>query len=324
MTRIIRIENYGGPEVLVPANMDLAPPFEGELRIRQTAVGVNFHDVYVRSGLYKTLALPGIPGIEAAGVVEEIGPGVSGFSVGDRIAYVSSSYGCYTEARNLDADRAVKLPEALTDAQAAASFMKALTVYMLIRRVRRVEAGEAILVHAAAGGVGQLLTSWASHLSAKVIATVGSDEKAKIARAHGAAEVILYREESVPARIAEITGGEGVAAAYDSVGADTFAGSFESLGFLGHLVLYGQSSGPVEPFAPQSLAGKSLTLTRPLVGHYMRTRGELEEMAGACFSAFEQGILKPIEPIELPLDQAAEAHRMLEARQSPGGIVLVP
>jgi NADPH:quinone reductase len=323
-TRIIRIEEHGGPDVLKPATVDLPPPGAGEIRIRQTAVGVNYHDVYVRSGLYRTLPLPGVPGIEAAGVVEELGEGVSGFAAGDRIAYVGPAYGCYAEARNLPAALAVKLPDAIGASGAAASFMKALTVYVLIRRVRQVQEGESILVHAAAGGVGQLLTSWASHLGAHVIGTAGSEEKAAIARQHGAAEVILYREEDVPKRVMEITAGEGVAAAYDAVGADTFEGSLASLGFLGHLVLYGQASGPVEPFAPAVLAGKSLTITRPIMFHYIRTRDMLNEAAAACFEAFERGMIRPIVPLELPLEEAARAHEILEARESPGGIVLVP
>lgn len=308
----------------MPASIDLPAPGPGEIRIRQTAAGVNYHDVYCRSGLYKTLAVPGVPGIEAAGVVEQTGPGVENLSVGDRIAYVSSGYGGYAEARNLDASLAVRLPDALSDAQAAASFMKSLTVCMLIRRVRHLAAGETILVHAAAGGTGQLLCSWANHLGARVIGTVGTEAKAEIARSHGATETILYRQEDVPARIAELTAGEGCAAVYDSVGADTFAGSIDSLGFEGQLVLFGQSSGAVAPFTPQVLAGKSLTLSRPIVFHYLRTRGMLEEMAAACMAAFEEGILKPIDPVEMPLSQAGEAHRMLEERRSPGGIVLIP
>ncbi|MCX7863487.1 MAG: quinone oxidoreductase [Novosphingobium sp.] len=323
-TRIIRIEEHGGPEVLRPATIDLPPPGPGEIRIRQTAVGVNYHDVYVRSGLYRTLPLPGVPGIEAVGVVEQTGEGVCGFSRGDRIAYVASTYGCYAEARNLPADLAIHLPDGLGDAEAAASFMKAMTVDVLIRQVRQVRAGEWILVHAAAGGVGQLLTSWASHLGANVIATAGSEEKAKVAHAHGARHVVLYRDEDVPARVREITSGEGVAAAYDSVGADTFQGSMDSLGLCGHLVLYGQASGPVAPIAPTVLAGKSLSLTRPIMFHYIRTRQRLEETASACFDAFEKGIIQPLTPLELPLEDAARAHEILEARQSPGGIVLLP
>ncbi|MDG2005193.1 MAG: quinone oxidoreductase [Novosphingobium sp.] len=324
MTRIIQITEHGGPEVLQPATIHLPAPGPGEIRIGQTAVGVNYHDVYVRSGLYRTLALPGVPGIEAVGVVEACGPGVTGFVPGDRIAYVNAQYGCYVQARNLPAALAVKLPDAISDAGAAASFMKALTVCMLIRRVRHLEAGETVLVHAAAGGVGQLLTSWASHLGAHVIGTAGSEEKSVIARAHGASDVILYKQEDVAVRVMEITGGEGVAAAYDAVGADTFQGSLASLAFEGHLVFYGQASGPVDAFASAMLAGKSLSITRPIIFHYTRTRAMLEEMAAACFEAFEKGIIKPIIPLELPLEEAARAHEVLEARQSPGGIVLIP
>lgn len=324
MAKAIRLENHGGPEELRLMDVELPPPGPGEIRLRQTAIGVNYHDVYVRTGMYRTLPLPGIPGIEAVGEVEGLGEGVTGIAPGDRVAYVSGAYGCYAEARNLNAALAVRLPDVLSDAQAAASFMKSLTVDMLIRRVRQLQPGETILVHAAAGGVGQLLCSWASHLGARVIGTAGSSARADIARAHGAADVILYREEDVAMRVAELTGGEGIAAAYDSVGADTFQGSMDSLGFQGHLVLYGQASGPVEPFAPAALAGKSLTITRPIVFHYVRMREQLELMTATCFEAFERGIIRPIDPLELPLRDAAEAHRKLEARQSPGGIVLIP
>jgi NADPH2:quinone reductase len=324
LTRIILMERPGGPEVLQLAETALPPPAPRELRLRQTAVGVNYHDVYVRSGLYQTLPLPGVPGIEAVGVVEAVGSEVTGFAPGDRIGYVTGSYGCYAEARNLEADLAVKLPGGVSDAQWAATLMKAFTVCMLLNRVRRTRAGETILVHAAAGGVGQLLCSWASHLGARVIGTVGSAEKAEVARAHGADEVIFYREEDVATRVAEVTGGEGVAAAYDAVGADTFKGSIDALGFEGHLVNYGQASGPVEPFTPALLATRSLTLSRPIVFHYLRTPERLGAIAEETFAAFADGAIRPIDPLELPLGEAAEAHRLLEARQSPGGIVLVP
>jgi len=314
----------GGPEVLQPAETALPPPGPRELRLRQTAIGVNYHDVYVRSGLYQTLPLPGVPGIEAVGIVEDVGSDVSGFAPGDRIGYVTGSYGCYAEARNLDASLAVKLPEGITDAQWAATLMKAFTVCMLLHRVRRTQAGETVLVHAAAGGVGQLLCSWAGHIGARVIGTVGSTDKAAVARAHGADEIIFYREEDVAARVADLTRGEGAAAVYDAVGADTFRGSVDSLGFEGHLVNYGQASGPVEPFTPALLATRSLTITRPIVFHYIRTPEKLRAMAEETFAAFAAGAVKPIDPLELPFAEAAEAHRLLEARQSPGGIVLIP
>ena len=314
----------GGPQVLEVVETDLPPPLPHELRLRQTAVGVNYHDVYVRSGLYQTLPLPGVPGIEAVGVVEAVGSAVSAFAPGDRIGYVSGKYGGYAQARNLDADLAVKLPKGASDAQWAATLMKSFTAYMLLHRVRRTVAGETILVHAAAGGVGQLLCSWGRHLGLRVIGTVGSTEKAEIAHAYGAAEIILYREEDVATRISELTGGQGVAAAYDAVGADTFMGSIASLGFQGHLVNYGQASGPVEPFTPALLSTRSLTVTRPIVFHYLRTPAQLRAVADETFAAFASGALRPIDPLELPFAEAAQSHRLLEARQSPGGIVLIP
>jgi NADPH2:quinone reductase len=316
------LEQPGGPNALRLRRIELPPPAAGEIRIRQTAIGVNYHDIYVRSGLYKTLPLPGIPGIEAVGVIEQLGADVSNFAVGDRIGYVTGAYGAYVEARNLHAALAIKLPPALEDAAAAASLMKALTVCMLVRRVHRVMRGDIILVHAAAGGVGQLLCHWASHLGATVIGTVGSVEKAALAKSAGAAHVILYREEDVAARVADITGKAGVTAAYDSVGADTFDASLASLGYEGHLISFGQSSGPIAAFAPSLLATRSLSLSRPIIFHYLRSPDRLRALADETLAAFATGILKPIVPTILPLAEVAEAHRQLEARQSPGGIVL--
>lgn len=324
MTRVVLMKEPGPADVLRVVETALTAPGPREVRIRQVAIGVNYHDVYVRSGLYQTLPLPGVPGIDAVGVVEQVGAEVADLSPGDRIGYVTGQYGAYAEARNLDASLAVKLPAMLTDVQAAASLMKAFTVAMLVGRVHRVEREQAILVHAAAGGVGQLLCSWARHLGATVIGTVGSQEKAQIAQAHGADHVIFYRHEDVAARVAEITGGAGVAAAYDSVGADTFDGSVAALGFEGHLIGYGQASGPVPPFAMSLLATRSLSVSRPIVFHYLRTPKMLREISEQAFDAFTRGVIQPIEPVVLPLHQAADAHRLLEARQSPGGVVLVP
>lgn len=324
MARVILLSETGGPEALRLSDTVLTPPGHGEIRLRQTAIGVNYHDVYVRSGLYQTLPLPGVPGIEAVGVVEETGAGVTGLKIGDRVGYVSGSYGAYAAERNLDAALAIRLPDALADAPAAASLMKALTVCMLVRRVHRLTSDDTILVHAAAGGVGQLLCQWARHIGATVIGTVGSIEKAAIAREAGADHCILYRQEDVAARVAELTNGSGVSVAYDSVGADTFEGSIASLGYEGHLINFGQSSGPVAPFPPSLLAARSLSVSRPIVFHYLRTPDRLRAMAEETFALFEGGILRPIEPTVLPLAEAAEAHRLLEARQSPGGIVLVP
>jgi NADPH:quinone reductase len=316
------LEQTGGPDALLLKRIELTPPASGEIRVRQTAIGVNYHDIYVRSGLYQTLLLPGIPGIEAVGVVEQLGANVTAFAVGDRIGYVSGGYGAYVEARNIDAGQAIKLPAELGDAPAAASLMKALTVCMLVRYVYRVKRGDIILVHAAAGGVGQLLCNWASHLGATVIGTVGSVEKAALAKAAGAAHIILYREEDVAAGVADISGGTGVSAVYDSVGADTFDASLASLGYEGHLISFGQSSGAVAPFAPSLLATRSLSLSRPIIFHYLRNPDRIKMLADETLAAFMAGVLKPLNPTILPLSKVAEAHRQLEARQSPGGIVL--
>ena len=323
-TRAILMAHPGAPEVLKLVHLELAPPGAGELRIRHSAIGVNYHDVYVRSGLYETLKLPGVPGIEAVGTIEAAGPGVTGFEVGDRIGYVTGHYGGYAEARNLDAMLAIKLPPILSDVQWAASLMKALTACMLVQRVHQVASGETVLVHAAAGGVGQLLCSWANHLGAHVIATVGSPAKAEIARRCGAEHVILYREQDVAQCVAEITRGSGVSVAYDSVGADTFQASIDSLGFEGKLVNFGQASGPVAPFSPAVLASRSLAVFRPVIFHYLRTPEKLAALANGAFEALARGVIRRIDPLVLPLAQAAEAHRLLEARQSPGGIALTP
>jgi NADPH2:quinone reductase len=322
--RAILLDEYGAADRLRLEPVDLSDPGPGEIRLRQTAIGVNYHDIYVRSGLYRTLPLPGIPGIEAVGIIEALGAGVEGLLVGERVGYVTGQYGAYAEVRNLPAGLALKLPDSMSDAQAAASLMKSLTACMLLRKVHRVSAGDTILVHAAAGGMGQLLCRWAAGLGTNVIGTVGSPGKAAVARASGAREIILYREQDVAVRINELTNGAGVDAVYDAIGADTVAASLRSLAFCGHLVNYGQASGPVPPIALSELASRSLTVSRPIIFHYLRTQGLLDEMAGETFAAFEKGLLRPIEPVTFPLDQVGEAHLMLERAQSPGGIVLLP
>ncbi len=324
MESAIILREHGGPETLQSASIDVAGPGPGLLRIRQTAIGVNFHDIYVRTGLYRTLELPGIPGLEAAGYVESVGEGISGFVPGDRVAYVSPGYGGYASARLLRAEDAIRLPDALDDIAAAGSLMKALTVCMLVRRVHLVLPGQAILVHAAAGGVGQMLCRWASHLGATVIGTVGSEAKAAIARQSGAAHTILYRAENIASRVANITGGAGVAAAYDSIGADTFSASLDALGYEGRLVSFGQASGPVAPFPPSALAVRSLSVSRPIIFHYLRTREMRDELAAETFAAFGDGIIRPARALRFPLSQAAEAHRLLERGESPGALVLQP
>ena len=324
MTKAIVIRAYGGPEALQIENVAVGEPGAGELRVRQTAIGVNFHDCYVRSGLYKTLVLPGVPGIEGAGIVEAVGRGVTSFARGDRIGYVTSSYGGYAEARLLPAALAVRLPDGMTEDTAAAVFVKGLTAAFLVLRTHRILAGQTILVHAAAGGVGQLLCQWASHLGATVIGTVGSFEKAAVARKCGCAYTILYREEDFVSRTKDITGGRGVDVAYDSVGRDTFAGSLAALALRGHLINFGQSSGPVDPFSVSSLSARSNSLTRPILFHYIATRAELEALVGVLFAALSGGILQVGEPRRFALAEAADAHRALEARATSSSVLLIP
>ena len=324
MAEAVFLREHGGPEVLRLEPVAVGPPGPGELRLRQTAVGVNFHDVYVRSGLYRTLALPGIPGIEAVGMVEEVGPGVRGFAPGDRVGYTTSAYGAYASERLLPADLALRLPDGLDDRLAAAVLLKGLTAEMLLHRVRRVRPGEWLLVHAAAGGVGQLLCRWASHLGARVIGTAGGPEKAEVAREAGCEEVILYREQEFAGRVREITDGRGGDAVYDSVGRDTFEGSLDCLAPRGHLVNFGQSSGPVPPFDVSRLAARSATLSRPVVFHYAAGREALDAMAATLFEALADGVLRPEPGRAFPLAEAAAAHAELESRRTVGPLVLVP
>jgi NADPH:quinone reductase len=323
VTKAVVIEETGGPEVLRFSDVPVGTPARGELLVRQTAIGVNFHDVYVRSGLYRTLDLPGIPGIEAVGVVDSVGPDTDGFAPGDRIAYITPSYGAYAESRILPAAIALRLPETLDDIAAASTTLKGLTACMLLRHVHVVEPGEIVLVHAGAGGVGQLLCRWAKHLGATVITTVGSEEKARIARDCGADHVILYRDEDFVSRVRDLTGGEGVAVAYDSVGKDTFLGSLECLAYLGKLVNFGQSSGAVDPFSPARLAARSNALFRPVVFHFVRERPALDGMAKEMFEAIAAGVIRAETGLCLPLAKAAEAHRALEGRRVTGAVVLV-
>ena len=324
MSYAIVLRETGGPEKLRYEPVDVPDPGPGELLIRHTAIGVNFHDTYVRSGLYHTLRLPGIPGLEAAAVVEKTGAGVTGLAPGDRIAYIDESYGAYSQRRLLRASLALHLPDTITDEAAAGLTIKGFTACMLLRRVHAVQAGETLLIHAAAGGVGQPLVRWAKHLGATVIATVGSEEKAAIARECGADHVILYRAENFVERVARITAGKGVAVAYDSVGADTFSGSLECLGYLGTLVNFGQSSGPVPPFAISRLAARSNAVVRPMLFHYIGDRAPLETMARETFAAMAQGIIRAQVGLRVPLSRAAEAHRRLESRTTTGQTVLVP
>ena len=324
MSNAIVLREYGGPEALRLEPVDVGAPGPEELRIRQTAIGVNFHDAYVRSGLYRTLKLPGVPGVEAAGIVEAAGPNSLGFAPGDRVAYVYPQYGAYSQERLLPASAALRVPDGVSDEVAASLTVKGLTACLLLKRVRPVHAGDSVLIHAAAGGVGQLLVQWAKHLGATVIGTVGSAEKAKLARECGADHVILYREENFLDRVQALTNRRGVDVVYDSVGQDTFLRSIDCLAYFGTAVSFGQSSGAVEPFAVSRLAARSTAVVRPILFHYLQERSSLEAMARETFGALAAGIISARTVLRLPLSQAAEAHRAMESRALSGAIILIP
>jgi NADPH2:quinone reductase len=322
MPHAIRIYKTGGPDVMVWEEIQLGPPGPGEARIRQTAVGLNFVDVYNRSGLYP-VPLPSGLGSEGAGVVEEIGAGVSDLKPGDRVAYGYAPVGSYAEARLIPADRLIKLPNSIDDKTAAAMMLKGLTVQYLIRQTYRVKRGDTILLHAAAGGIGLILSQWARHLGAAVIGTVGSDEKAKLAKFNGCDHVIVYTREDFVKRVAEITNGSKVPVVYDSIGKDTFLKSLDCCAPLGLVVLFGQSSGSVEPLNPGILAAKgSLYLTRPTLSTYGAKRENLAAMAKELFEVVESGAVKITVNQTYPLRDAAKAHADLVARKTTGSTVL--
>jgi NADPH2:quinone reductase len=325
MTRAIRIHETGGPEVLRWEEVEVGQPGDGEVRLVHGAVGLNYIDVYHRSGLYPLPSLPAIIGLEAAGTVETVGPGVSELSPGDRVAYASPPVGAYAEERLIPADRVVKLPDEISDVQAAGMMLQGMTVHYLIRRTYRVQPGDTVLFHAAAGGVGLIACQWLKHLGATVIGTVGSEEKAALARAHGCDHTILYKTENVPERVRELTGGAGVPVVYDSVGKDTFEGSLDSLAPLGMLVSFGNASGAVAPFEPGILAAKgSLFFTRPTLMTYTAKREDLVAAAEELFSVVTSGAVKIEVNQTYPLAEAAQAHRDLEARKTTGSTVLLP
>lgn len=324
ISNAIVLARHGGPEALVLRPVEIGEPGHGELRIRQTFAGVNFHDIYVRTGEYMTLSLPGIPGIEATGRIEACGPGTDGFAAGDRIVYVSGRYGAYTSRRILPAHLAVRLPDDIDEAQAASMFVRGLTVMMLTNQVRAMTRADVIVVHAAASGVGRLLAQYASQLGATVIGTVGSAEKIAAAQASGCYRVVVYREAGWAARVLGFTDGRGVDVVYDSIGRDTIEGSFDCLRPCGHLVAFGQSSGPVEPIPLSRLAKRSTTITRPILFDYVAERTALERMASDFFDAVRSGAMSAPDITILPLSDAAQAHRILEGRAASGSLVLKP
>ncbi len=325
MTHAIRIHQPGGPEALVWEEVEVGAPGPGEVRLAQTAVGLNYIDVYHRSGLYPVPALPTAIGMEAAATVETVGDGVTELAPGDRVAYASGPVGAYAEARIMPAGRVVKLPEAISDHQAAAMMLQGMTVRYLIRRTYRVAAGETVLFHAAAGGVGLIACQWLKHLGATVIGTVGSEDKAVLARAHGCDHTINYRSEAFSERVRELTDGAGVPVVYDSVGKDTFEGSLDCLAPMGMMVSFGNASGPVPAFDPGILSAKgSLFLTRPSLIHYTAKREDLVASAEDLFEVVGSGAVKIEVNQTYPLAEAAQAHRDLEARKTTGSTILLP
>ncbi|MFT4046837.1 MAG: quinone oxidoreductase [Solimonas sp.] len=324
-THAIRVHQHGGPDQLRWDEIDVADPQAGEVLIRHEAIGLNYIDTYHRSGLY-AVPLPTVLGSEGAGTVVAVGPGVGGLIVGDRVAYGGSGpLGAYAEYRTYPADKLVRVPASIELRTAAAMMLQGMTVEYLIRRIRPVQAGETVLLHAAAGGVGQIAVQWLKHLGATVIGTVGSQDKAMIARSLGCDHVIDYRREDVAATVRELTQGRGVPVVYDGVGRDTFRASLDSLAPRGLFVSFGNASGPVEAFPPALLAAKgSLFLTRPRLADYIATRAELEACANALFEVVRSGAVKIEVSRTYPLREAAQAHADLEARRTTGSVILLP
>ena len=324
VSKAIRLQAHGGPEVLEWQPVEVPPPGPGDITVRHHAVGLNYIDVYHRNGTYP-LTLPSGLGLEAAGEVEAVGEGVEGLRPGDRIVYAGGPVGAYAERRNLPADRAVPLPDGISFEMAAAVFLQGLTAQYLLRRTHAVQPGETILIHAAAGGVGLLVCQWARALGATVIGTVGSDEKAALARAHGCHHTLSYRNGPIAQQVRALTDGQGVHVVYDSVGRDTFIDSLDCLRPLGMMVLFGAASGPVPPFDPSMLAAKgSLFLTRPTLFTYTAARSDLMAMSSELFDQILVGGLRIHVGQRLALAEAATAHRALEARQTVGATVLLP
>ncbi len=324
MVKTVRVHAYGGPEALVYEDVDPGAPGPSQARIRQTAVGLNYIDTYHRTGLYKLPSLPHALGVEGAGVVEAVGDGVTNVKPGDRICY-GSILGAYAEERIVPADRLLALPEGINDDIAAGIMLKGMTARYLLRVTYRVQKGDTVLIHAAAGGVGLIACQWAKHLGATVIGTVGSDEKAALAKAHGCDHPVIYTRESFVDKVKEVTGGKGVPVVYDSVGKDTWEGSLDCLAVRGMMVSFGNASGPVAPFSILALSQKgSLFLTRPTLAHYITTRADYEETANDLFGVVKSGAVKIEVNQRYDLKDVAQAHRDLESRKTTGSTILIP
>jgi NADPH2:quinone reductase len=324
MTRAIRIHKNGPPSVMKWEEVEIGKPKKGEVRLRQTAVGLNFIDTYQRSGLYP-LPLPMVLGLEGAGIVEAVGRGVTGIKAGDRVAYAGGPAGSYAEQRNIPADILIKIPREISDQTAAAMMLKGMTARYLLRDTYRVKKGDTILIHAAAGGLGLILCQWASYLGATVIGTVGSKQKADLAKAHGCHHPIIYTKQNFADRVKRLTKGAGVPVVYDSIGKDTFPASLDCLQKRGLFVSFGNASGPIPPFAAGILAQKgSLYMTRPTLFDYIATRKELEANARDLIGVVKKGVVKIEINQTYDLKDAAKAHRDLEGRKTTGSTVLLP
>ncbi|XP_043697505.1 quinone oxidoreductase-like isoform X1 [Telopea speciosissima] len=324
MVKVIRVHELGGPEVLRWEDVEIGEPKEGEIRVKNKAIGLNFIDVYFRKGVYKAPTMPFTPGMEAVGVVTAVGPGLTGRKVGDVVAYAGRPMGAYSEEQILPANVVVPVPPSIEPMLAASVLLKGMTAQFLLRRCFKVESGHTVLVHAAAGGVGSLLCQWANALGATVIGTVSNEEKAAQAKEDGCHHVIIYNKEDFVEAVKNITSGEGVHVVYDSVGKDTFQGSLACLRTRGYMVNFGQSSGIPDPVPLPALGAKSLFLTRPSLMQYTETRDELLKSAGEVFANVDSGVLRVRVNHKYPLAQAAQAHADLESRKTSGSVVLIP
>ncbi|HEV7814463.1 MAG TPA: quinone oxidoreductase [Janthinobacterium sp.] len=324
MSKAIRISKNGGPEVMEYVDVDVGPPGPGEAQVRHEAIGLNFIDVYYRTGLYPQ-PLPAGLGSEGAGVVEAVGEGVTEVKVGDRVSYAGGATGAYAQVRNMSSKRLLVLPDKIDFETAAAMTLQGLTVQYLFHRTAALKAGDTVLLHAAAGGIGLIACQWARVLGVTLIGTVGSDDKAALAAAHGCAHVINYNKENFTERVRELTNGKGVSVVYDSIGKDTFIGSLDCLAPLGLMVSFGNASGPVPPVSLAELNKRgSLFLTRPSIAAYTATREELEAAAQSLFGVVASGAVKIGINQRYPLAQAAQAHIALESRKTTGSTILLP
>ena len=324
MNHAIRIHEYGGPEKMVWEEVPLPSPKPGEALVRHQAVGLNYIDVYCRTGYFNLLTPPGVPGMEAAGVVMDVGSGVRHLQPGQRVAYACPPLGAYASVRTMEAALIVPLPDFIDDEMAAAGMLKGITAEFLLHRVHKVQAGETVLIYAPAGGVGQLLCQWAKHLGATVIGATSSEAKARIARAAGADYVILPEQRSLEDQVREMTGGAGVNVIFDAVGKDSFAHSVAALANCGHLISFGQASGDIGDWNITSLASNSATISRPNFGHYTDTPEKVAAITERLFAAIRDRVVRIDIGARYPLSQAADAHRALENRETTGSTILLP